>query len=395
MDTKEQKIKVLRIIARLNVGGPAVHSAILTKALNDGRFKSVLVTGRVAGGEKEMGAVIKKYGISPVYINQMGREIGFINDFLSIVRIFREIKRFKPHIVHTHTSKAGFLGRIAAILSGVPVKVHTFHGHTFYGYFGKIKTMVFVNIERALALFTDKIIVISKRQMDDIVNVFKITGHKKCSVVPLGLDLGRYLAIKGDSQAGEGFGSPKEIVIGTAGRITGIKNHSFFIEIAKAVSDRCKDVKIKFVLAGDGELRGEIEDYADRLGIKDSIEMLGWQDDPVKFYESIDIFILTSKNEGTPVSIIEAMASAKPVVSTAVGGVLDLINEGITGYAVNDFNIKEFVDKLRDLIYNNTLRMTLGANARSFVRQRFTSERLVEDIKSIYLDLLKYKGVKI
>ncbi|MFA5147131.1 MAG: glycosyltransferase family 4 protein [Candidatus Omnitrophota bacterium] len=386
-------IKVLRIIARLNIGGPAVQAILLTNALNSGGFESMLVSGMVDRGEAEMTFLLKEYGVRPVFIRRFARPINPLNDVISFFAIYRLIKGYRPHIVHTHTSKAGFIGRIAAFTAGVPVKVHTFHGHTFSGYFGALKSRIFLGLERFLSRLTDVVIAISPLQHNDLVKTYKVVDSGKCRVVPLGLPLDGYLSIDPARKTKEGIGfGDDDIVIGTVGRMTGIKNHKLFLEIARLFLDSYGGNDVKFVIVGDGELKEELIAYRDRLALADKVRVFGWQEDMVRFYSAFDIFLLTSKNEGTPVAMIEAMASSVPILSTGVGGVPDVLAGSRGGYMVKGSDPAAFVDKLKAMVSDKALRNSMGKDARNAVRETFHKNRLVNDIKGLYTELLKEKG---
>ena len=260
-----KKIKVFRIIARLNIGGPAIQSILLTNALNTDRFESILVSGIVEKGESQMDFLLNKYNVKPIFIPELRREVNPISDFIAFCKICRLIIREKPDIIHTHTSKAGVIGRLAAFLLRVPVKVHTFHGHTFYGYFNRYKSRIFLNIERMLSRITDLIIAISPRQAEDIEK-YKIANKPKCKIVWLGLDLDMCFAINPQAKEKERVGFKNdEIIVGTVGRITGIKNHRFFLEVAQKFCLSQPQHNVKFVIVGDGELRNQIENYRDHF----------------------------------------------------------------------------------------------------------------------------------
>ncbi|HUF05630.1 MAG TPA: glycosyltransferase [Aridibacter sp.] len=347
-------MKILRIIARLNVGGPARHVVWLTEALNDEEFESVLVAGTVPPTEEDMGYFADQYGVEPVFIEEMSRELS-PKDAVSLWKVWRTILREKPDIIHTHTAKAGTVGRAAGFLYkwltpgtlvGRPRRVklvHTYHGHIFHSYYGKAKTRFFLFIERTLArLATDRIITITEQQRNEINEDFGIGRGKQFEVIPLGIDLSafedpdsRRSAFRRQIGASDG-----DIVIGIVGRLTDIKDHELFLRAASELSHEFHEGNhgkhgeaqrekgaVRFVVIGNGHLRRELEELAEGLGVSDLVTFLGNREDPETFYAGLDIVALTSKNEGTPLSLIEAMASRRPVVSTAVGGVVDLLGD--------------------------------------------------------------------
>ncbi len=381
-------MKVLRIIARLNIGGPAVHVTFLTAGLNSEKYQSILVSGIVSEGEGDMSYFAYKHGVEPVIIPELGREIGLKNDLKALYRLIKLIRTEKPDIIHTHTAKAGTLGRIAAIMAGVPYKVHTFHGHVLHSYFGPLKTKFFILIERFLAKFTDKIIVISPLQFQELCYDIKIARPNKFAVIPLGFDLAQFL----NSEIHRGkfrkeLNIPEDILlVGIVGRLTAIKNHTLFLKSASKVLESVFNVK--FIIVGDGELNTELKNLAIELGISDKVIFLGWREDMPVVYSDLDVVTLTSLNEGTPVTLIEAMASAKPVVATAVGGVPDIVSDGQTGIIVPSGDKEKFASAIVDLLLSPEKRKEFGINAREFVRTRFTKERLCADMDELYTSLI-------
>ena len=411
-------MKILRIIARLNIGGPARNAVLLTEALGSrlkaqGDWETVLVCGEVEGSEGDMMYLAREKGIKPIIIKELGRELSWKDDWTAFWKIYKVIKREKPDIIHTHTAKAGTLGRLAGIFynlsssrSCLPrqlleldrVKlVHTFHGHVFSGYFGKVKTLFFIWVEKILALFTDKIITVSENLKRELVEKFKIAPENKISVIELGFELDELLKLPA---VGEGFKPSPTINIGIIGRLAPIKNHKMVLDSARTIffertqqakhaSKVEKDIRVKFVIIGDGELKEELENYARELGIQDMIEFRGWIQDLKAIYEGLDIVVLTSLNEGTPVSLIEAMAAGRPIVATRVGGVADIVQDGKNGYLVESEDVEGFSQKLMDLIKDSEKRRSFGLNGRKMVQGRFTKERLIKDTKELYNNLLK------
>lgn len=385
-------IKVLRIITRLNIGGPAIHAILLSSSLNDGGvYKNVLVTGCVSESEGDMADFARAKGVDPIVIPDLVREMSVKKDLKAFRDIYRLIKKERPDIVHTHMAKAGALGRLAAIFAGVPVKVHTFHGHVFDGYFNPVKAKIFVLIEKFLALFTDKVIMVSERVKDDIVKRLKVVSDSKSVVIPLGLELDRFAACeseKGSFRKLLGVSSDT-LLVGIIGRLVPIKNHRMFLEAAAGIKDSPLWPRVKFVVVGDGEMRDQLEEYAEKLGIKDKLIFTGWIEDLVPVYADLDVVALTSLNEGTPVSLIEAMASGRAVVSTDVGGVADLVKDGYNGLLVKIDDVEDFSFKLLRLLENQNMRTEFGIRGRELVREKYSKSRLVKDIKNLYEECLK------
>lgn len=417
-------IKVLRIIARLNIGGPAIHTILLTRELNNEKYKSILVTGSIASSEGDMAYYAEGLGIKPVVIKELGRELSWKDDLMAFSRIFLLLCKEAPDIVHTHTAKAGTLGRLSGILynflseinSSLPksgkfgplklggkVKlVHTFHGHVFHGYFGYFKTRLFIFIEKALAFFSDRIIVISELQAKDIVEKFKVAPQKKVSVIPLGLNLSVFLANNknGDNFRRECGVSADTILVGSVGRLVPVKNYHLFLSAIKKVMNLREKRDVHFAIIGDGELKKELDDFSDALGIKGHVIFSGWQKDLSRVYAGLDIVALTSNNEGTPVSLIEAMASGKPIISTKVGGVEDLMGKFRkklfdedpieiyeNGILVPARDADAFAKALSWLIRERDIALEMGENGKAFVKERYSIERLAGDMEKLYDNL--------
>jgi len=408
------KIKVLRIIARLNIGGPAIHVALLTHGLDARRFQSILITGKVSPQEGDMSDLFKAFGEKLVMIPELQRELNFLEDVKSLFRVLRILWQEKPDIVHTHTAKAGAIGRIAVFVHNLihkrKVRVcHTFHGHVFRGYFGKLKSLFFIWAERLLAKITDIIIAISESQKSELTSRYHIAPASKFRIVELGFDLERFFSAKrlrGQFRKSLGIDS-RTILVGIVGRLVSIKNHKMFLKSAKIFLDHNPDIPAKFLIIGDGELRNDLVAFCEQKGLSGYVKFCGWKRDLPKVYADLDILCLTSINEGTPVSIIEAMASSVPVISTDAGGVRDLLGMPMPEILQNGFYVLErgilcpqddpegFAKGLKYVIQNNRLREEILNSARSFVAHIYSKERLLQDIESIYLELLKYDRDKI
>ncbi len=380
-------MKIVRIIARLNVGGPAIHTILLTQALNNERFESVLITGQVDKAEKDMIYLAREKKIGPLVIPELGRQIRPLKDLIAFWKIYTVMRRFKPDIVHTHTAKAGALGRTAAVLAGVPVRIHTFHGHIFENYFNRFYISIFLSIERTLAHLSRYIIVVSEAQKKEIGEHYKIAGPDKIRVIPLGLELGKLLSVR--SRRGNLRKTlnidDDTVVVGIIGRLVPVKNHRMFLEAAKRLSSiLTPGFKIKHLIIGDGEERMALEAYAKELDISRSVLFCGWYEDMADIYSDLDIVVLTSLNEGTPVALIEALAAGRPVVATEVGGVRDVVEDGVSGYCVASGDINAFARRIADLIADPGKRVEFGAKGREAVRVKFSKERLIEDMAKLY-----------
>jgi glycosyltransferase involved in cell wall biosynthesis len=408
---KERPVRILYLIARLNIGGPAVHTILLSRIFSKGDYRSCLVSGNVSSHEGDMSYLASSQGVRPLYLSSLGRKISVLGDFRSFITLRSIIRRFKPHIIHTHTAKAGTLGRLGAISfnltrdSGRKIRlVHTFHGHVFYSYFSPFKTRLFIEVEKFLARFTDRVVVISPSQKDDICCTYRIARPEKVSVVPLGFDLSPYVtsrAFQGKVQdPGLPSGLPGLVQVGIIGRLTGVKNHRLFLEAVKILKDQGKDQEFKFLVIGDGELKEELSRYASDLGVDSSVTFTGWQRDMPPLYQALDVVVVTSLNEGTPLTLIEAMAAGKAVISTDVGGVKDLFgvidtktNEGYNlaqhGILIPSGESNALARALLFVKENRTLTDQMAGRARAFVLREYTLERMVRNLDALYQEVLK------
>jgi glycosyltransferase involved in cell wall biosynthesis len=384
--SKKKNIKIVRVISRLNVGGPAIHTVLLSQALNNDGYVDLLICGKISDSEGDMGYFAREKGVGCIVIPELKRDISIKDDAKAFIKLLAIIRRERPDIVHTHAAKAGALGRLAAIISGVPVRIHTFHGHIFDGYFSPFKAKVFLLIERIMALFTSTIVTVSGAVRDEIVNKLRLTDGKRCVVIPLGLELDKFL--RGDA---DGKPIRKElgaddgtVLVGIVGRLVPIKNHDMFLDSAKSFLKKNPGADIKFAVVGDGEMRDYLERRVAELGIGGYVIFAGWRKDLAAVYAGLDIVALTSLNEGTPVSIIEAMASGRPVVATEVGGVGDLITHGHDGFLVKSNDVEGFSDRLSELISSKEMRSEFGRSGRERVRYKYSKERLVKDMEALY-----------
>ena len=390
--------KVLRIINRLNLGGPTLNAAYLTKYLSP-EYETMLVSGMKDESEASSEFILDQLGIKPMYIKEMHREIHPIKDIAAYKKIKNIIQEYKPDIVHTHAAKAGTVGRLAAAACGVPVIVHTFHGHVFHSYFSPLKTKLFIGIEQYLAKKSTGIIAISEKQKLELAQEFKIAPEEKFNVIPLGFDLTKYTEYRDEKrkQFRDEFKiAENEIAISIVGRLVPIKNHALFLKaFAKAKQNANK--KIKAIIVGDGELRTELEQLTNSLNLKTAnhnnfdaeydVMFASWRKDIDVVNAGSDIIALSSNNEGTPVSLIEAQAADKPIVTTRVGGVENIVAEG-NGILVNPGDENGFSEALLKLINNDALRFEMSQNGWSFVREKFHYTRLVNDMNMYYKQLL-------
>jgi glycosyltransferase involved in cell wall biosynthesis len=394
-------MKIVRIIARLNVGGPAIHVVHLTHELRKQGYESLLVVGPVPESEGSMEYFAAKWSVPLIRVAELVRPLCPKKDLIALWKIYRLLRREKPDIVHTHTAKAGTLGRFAALLAGVPVTVHTFHGNIFDGYFSPAMTWVFLMVERLLAHFTDRIITVSRSQSMELVNKYKIGKPEKIEVVHLGIDLDAFQNISEVESYYTRMRTNQELVIGWVGRFTDIKDPLFFVDVASAL--KSAGTLAKFTMIGDGQLRKAVEARISERGLHGQIVLTGWQDKMAEIYNRLDLMVLTSLNEGTPVTLIESMATGRPFVAFDVGGVADLV----TGIArpYNGFNVFDngilvgpravgvFASAIDLLVRDPQRRMRMGQAGRTFALRSFSKERLTRDIEALYKKLIVTKAV--
>jgi len=412
-------MKIVRVIARLNVGGPAKHVVWLSK-LPTPNWESLLVAGTVPPGEDDMGYFATELGVTPVFVPEMSREIS-LNDALTVWKLYQLFRRERPDIVHTHTAKAGTVGRVAGFfyrwltpkaLIGRPRAcrfVHTYHGHIFHSYYGPLKTRAFLLIEKALAkLSTDRIVVLSEQQRREINEEFGVGNARQFSIIPLGVDLSVFADWKerGASFRAEFALGADDILVGIVGRLTEVKNHELFLRAAALFRKKFAKTGsiVRFVIIGDGTLRKALEQQAQALELTADVIFTGSRRDLENVYPALDIVALTSRNEGTPLTLIEAMANARPVISTAVGGVVDLLGEPLiisgSGSEETSFQVCErgirvspddadgFASGLARLVDDAALRRETGARGLQFVTRQYSKERLFKDIEALYTELL-------
>lgn len=389
------RVRVLRVIARLNIGGPALHVVALTAGLDPARYDSRLVTGLPAHHEGDMSYLAEAARVQPVVLPEMGREVAVFGDAMTLARLVRLMRDFRPQIVHTHTAKAGAVGRIAARLAGVPVVAHTFHGHVFSGYFSPFKTRLAILAERQLARMSDRLITVSDRLREEIA-AYGVAPHARIEVIPLGLDLGPFAASagrRGAFRAALGF-APDESLIGCVGRLVPIKNHRLLLHAARELRAAYAGRRAKFVIVGDGELRASLEAEARALGLNGDVIFTGWRRDLPAVYADLDLLVNTSRNEGTPVAVIEAMAAGVPVVATNVGGVPDLIIHGVTGTLVPSGDADALARALAERLDRADESRRMAAAACVEAVRRYSTQVLIRNIDALYGRLLAEKGLR-
>ena len=394
MRKPDEPIRILRLIARLNIGGPALHVSYLTRELDKIGYQTTLVAGRVGPGEGSMEAVAEELGVSPRYLPELQREISPMLDVVAIRRVRELIRELRPHILHTHTAKAGAVGRVAAALAGdarPALVVHTFHGHVFRGYFGSIQSGGFLRIERRLAAVSDALVAVSPEVRDDLVRL-GVAPADRIAVIRLGLDLDArvFAEPKAREEIRAEFGIPTQaFVVGWFGRMTEIKRADDLLRAFALL--RARRGEGELLLVGDGPLASDLDRLGAELGIESHVHFAGFRADVGRLYAATDVVALTSANEGTPVTLIEALAASRPVVSTDVGGVVDVVDDGRSGFLVPAHNVEAFAARLSTLADDPELRKRFGAHGSVDVRSRYSIPRLVADLDELYTTLLERK----
>lgn len=378
-------VVVHRVIARLNVGGPAMHVVNVTRALDAlggaRRWRTRLVAGSVPPTEGDMGWYAQERGVDVTLLPAMSREISALDDLRSLVALWRLFRRERPRVVHTHTAKAGTLGRVAAVLAGVPVVVHTFHGHVLGGgYFPPWKTRLFLAIERQLARATAKLVVLTEAQAREMAETLRVAPREKFAVVPLGLELDRFAAVDRSAaarrDARRALGVPEDApAVGIVGRLVPIKNHELFLHALAAAPS------LWGVVVGGGEREDELRALAGRLGLEGRLVWLGWRRDLPVIYPALDALALTSHDEGTPVAVLEALAAGVPVVSRDVGGVAEVLQGAGTGRLLPR---RAGPDAWARALEEAAGGPGVDAAARSAVVARYSVDRLARDLAALY-----------
>jgi glycosyltransferase involved in cell wall biosynthesis len=389
--------RVLRIINRFNLGGPTYNAAYLTKYLPS-EFETLLVGGSKDASEESSMHILNQLNLKPIILDEMRREVNIFEDRVAYDKIKKIIKDFKPDIVHTHASKPGALGRLAAHELKVPVIIHTFHGHSFHSYFNPVKTAFYRKVERYLATKSSAIIALSEKQKIELVTEHKICPASKVEIIPLGFDLLKFqsdIESKRSVFRNQYLLESDEIAIGIIGRLVPIKNHDLFLKAIKILTYRTRK-KVRAFVVGDGEEKQRLMRVCDEIGLSYSsnpsdraiVTFTSWIKDIDFVNAGVDIVCLTSKNEGTPVSLIEAQAANKPIVSTKVGGIENIVIPGQTALLSETNNHVTLANNLLRLVEDEDLRAEFGSDGWSFVKQKFHFERLVNDMAKLYLRLL-------
>ena len=385
-------VTLTRIIGRLNIGGPAIQATLLAERLDPARYRTTLIAGTEDAGEGNYLALHGRSLPNLIHVAELGREVRGSQDLVALRKLIALLRSMKPQVVHTHTAKAGTLGRLAAFVCRVPVVVHTYHGHVLHGYFPPARTRLFVVIERALSRITDELVAVSPRVRDDLL-ALGVGRAERFSVVPLGLDLDPFVraaARRGELKRELGL-PPDTLVVGIVARLVPIKAHEIFLGAAREVAARRGDVR--FLVVGDGERRAELERLAVAWGLERHVRFLGWRADLDRVYADSDVVALTSRNEGSPVALIEAMAAARAVVATGVGGVPDVVTDGETGCIVPRDDPSALAVALLKVLEDHEGRQRMGRLARARVVGCYGADRLIGDLDALYGRLLTAKGL--
>ncbi|WP_153798245.1 glycosyltransferase family 4 protein [Foetidibacter luteolus] len=395
---------LLFLLNRLVIGGQSLDTIPLAHYLAKKNFTVNVVYGDKQPDEEDALFLLKKFPIHNVQkIKHLKRTVNPLKDVLAFIEIYRLIKKIKPDIVHTHGAKSGLIGRLAARMAGVKVIAHTFHGHIFHSYYNSFVSLLVKKAEQFLGSISTAIVAISPFQKNELTGVYKIAPPQKIHVIPLGSDPANYIQdseIHRASFRKQYNLSENEIAIGIIGRMVPVKNQALFVEVV-ALMMKNGSPNLRFFLVGDGELKPVLQRQLSQAGIvwaeqgnnpAAPVIFTSWVDDITQVLHGLDIVALTSLNEGTPLSLIEAQLCSKPIVATNVGGVRDTISEGETGLLVNSFSPEDFAEKLNLLIQSPSLRQSMGQKGRIFATQKFSRQREVEQTKQLYYDCLKQKG---
>jgi glycosyltransferase involved in cell wall biosynthesis len=372
----QPKIKVLRIIARMNVGGPAVQISNLMRGLDPKIFDQKLITGYCEQDEIDY-LELNAPEIPCTRIKGFGRRVSLKEDFLTFFYLAKEIKNFKPDYIHTHTAKAGVLGRIAAILMFSRAKlIHTFHGHLLHGYFSPFKTKLVVLVEKLLAMRSTILVSVGEQVRDDLLAA-GVGRQDQFKIIPPGVNLG---AIPESHLTRTNLGIPESATVITfLGRITKVKRPDRFAQVALQISKQ--NPSAYFLIVGSGELEEILKSELSTIPLK--VKFLGWRNDIENILGATDILLITSDNEGTPVSAIQAGIAGIPTVSTNVGSVSKIIEDGVSGI-LTSLNPIEIAEQLQKLITGTKLRQILGERAKLDIIERFSVSQLIKKHEEIY-----------
>lgn len=380
VDSQSAQTRVLRIIARMNVGGPAIQISGLMKRLDHQRFEQLLVTGFCSSDEIDY-LDEHKVTVPLLKVKGLGQRIHLVNDLQALLEIRKIIKKFKPDIVHTHTAKAGLLGRLAVIsVKQKIVTVHTFHGHLLHSYFGRTKEIAVILIEKFFALFTDALIAVGVQVRDELLQA-KVGNLRKFHVVGPGLELSH---VPSRESATQSLGlSNAKFTVAWIGRAVAVKAPHRVLEIAEECKKRQIDVRFLFV--GDGPLEESLKSVSLKKNLE--ISFLGWQTDIETILSASDLVILTSLNEGTPVALIQAQMAGIPVIATSVGSTSEVMINGISGYSI-PYSQETFATLMKDFAENPQKCHEFGKSGKAYALTKFSLQNLVQAHEKLYLQIL-------
>jgi glycosyltransferase involved in cell wall biosynthesis len=391
---KNFKNKVLHIITRLDKGGSAENTFLTVTSLDKNNYDVALMSGPVENNKQDRRKEIEEYGIKYMFIPELVRNIHLINDLKALFKIFIFLRKEKVDIVHTHTSKAGLLGRLAAKAAGVPIIIHTPHGHVFFGYFGLLKTKIFILLEKLASRITDKVVALTNREKEDYI-VFRIAHGDKLITICSGVELNKYkeLSYFEKQNCKKELQIPNNsLIVGTAGRLVSVKGPEFLIDAAKNIISRHPDTF--FLFAGDGYLRQDLEKKALDMDIKDNIIFLGWRNDIARIISIYDVFVLPSLNEGMGRVLVEAMALGKPIVASDVGGIPDLVTHQTNGFLVSPKSPKELAEYIQILLEDRKKREEMGLAGKERALN-FSKEMMIGRITKLYKELILQKKISL
>ena len=386
-------VLVHRVIARLNVGGPAMHVVNLARGLDGGGdFRTRLIAGSITGDEGDMGYYARARGVEVTELPELSRLVSPLDDLKILLALYRLFRRERPTIVHTHTAKAGTLGRLAAWMAGVPVRIHTFHGHVLGGdYFSPAVTRFYLEVERQLARISSRLVVLTERQKGEMARELRVAPEQRFSGIPLGLELERFAqadreAVRSATRTSLGL-AEDEVVVGIVGRLVPVKNHELLFR-AHSLLEEALGRPVTILVVGSGLREAELREFVGRRGIGDRVRWLGWRQDLPDLYPAMDALALTSFDEGTPVAVLEALASGTSIAARAVGGVPEVL-EGIPGARlVTDATPEAMARGLAEVLSARP-----GAEEVAVVRktvvERFSVERLCGDMAELYREELE------
>jgi glycosyltransferase involved in cell wall biosynthesis len=394
-----EKTKIIHIITRLDKGGSAETTLQTVSLLDHKKYELFLIRGlslesNMSNMERESVerdlSLAEAKSIKVFALPSLVRRLSFKNDLLAFISIYRLIKRIRPHIVHTHTSKAGLLGRLAAFLARVPVIIHTPHGHVFHSYYGPFMTRIFIIAERILSLMTDKIAALTDRERDEHLEQ-GVASIEKYTIIHSGVMLQQIMNMNIDIETGKKeFGIPQNSnVIGVVGRLVPIKGHKYLVSAAKRIIKEFDNTV--FVFVGDGYLESRLEKQAESLGVRKHIIFAGWRKDVIEVLDLFDILVLPSLNEGMGKVLIEGMALGKPIVASRVGGIIDLVKNGDNGILVSPRDSDALGEAILTLIRNKNLAQRLGEYGKANISPEYDTFVMVRQIEEMYENMLSRK----